>query len=89
MVVELSSDIKSNLPKITNNSQKADFYAEQGLWYEALESALKLAPKGKLGETGSTLVQSLAQSEEQTGQSNKPELQQRIENLKAIANQAK
>lgn len=89
MVVELSSDIKSNLPKITNNSQKADFYAEQGLWYEALELALKLAPKGKLGENGSTLVQSLAQSEEQTGQSNKPELQQRIENLKAIANQAK
>ncbi len=89
MVVELSLDIKSNLPKITNNSQKADFYAEQGLWYEALEEALKLAAKGKLGETGSTLVQSLAQSEEQTGQSNKPQLQQRIENLKAITSQAK
>ncbi len=89
MVVELSSNIKSNLPKITNNSQKADFYAKQGLWYDALEEALKLVPKGKLGEVGSTLVQSLAQSEEKGGQSNEPELQQRIENLKAIASQAK
>lgn len=89
MVVQSLSDIKSNLPKITNNYQKADLYAEQGLWYEALESALKLAPKGKLGEAGSTLVQSLAQLEQQTGQSKEAELQQRIENLKAIANQAK
>lgn len=89
MVVELSSDIKSNLPKITNNSQKADFYAKQGLWYEALEKALKLAPKGKLGEVGSTLVQSLAQSEEKGGQSKEQEQEQRIKNLKAIASQAK
>lgn len=87
MVVQSSSNTKSNLPKITNNSQQVDFYARQGLWYEALEEALKLVPKGKLGEVGSTLVQSLAQSEEQTRQSKEPELQQRIENLKAIANQ--
>lgn len=86
MVVELSSNIKSNQPKI---SHKAELYAEQGLWYEALEEALKLAPKGKLGETGSTLVQSLARLEEQTGQSKEPDQEQRIENLKAIANQAK
>ncbi len=37
MVVEMSSDIKSNLPKITNNSPKADLYAKQGLWYDPLE----------------------------------------------------
>ncbi|MEH2067478.1 MAG: DUF928 domain-containing protein [Nostoc sp.] len=88
MVVEMSSDIKTNLSKITNSSQKADIYAKQGLWYEALQEALNLAPKGELGQVGSTLVESLTQSEEQ-GQFKEPELQQRIKNLKAIANRAK
>lgn len=88
-VVELSSNIKSTTAKITNNYQKADFYAKQGLWYDALGEALKLAPKGKLGEVGSTLVQSLAQLEQQTQQSQEQEQEQRIKNLKAIASQAK
>lgn len=83
MVVEMPSVLKSKIPATVDGSQKANLYAEQGLWYDALGEALKLAPKGKLGEVGSTLVQSLAQSEKQG------ETQQRIENLQAIANQTK
>ncbi|QSJ18216.1 DUF928 domain-containing protein [Nostoc sp. UHCC 0702] len=90
MVVEMSSVLKSKLPTTVNSSQKANIYADESLWYEALKEALKLAPDGKLGEVGSTLVQSLAQSE---NQGNTPhtqqEIQQIIENLKAIANQSK
>lgn len=89
MVVEMSSFLKSKLPITTNNSQKALLYAEQGLWYDGLAEALNLAPKGKLGEVGSSLVQSLVQSEEKTGQSNQPEIKQKIESLKTIANQEK
>ncbi|KYC35389.1 hypothetical protein WA1_06070 [Scytonema hofmannii PCC 7110] len=89
-VVEMSSDIKSNQPKIANDSQKAKLYAQQGLWYDALGEALNLAPPGKLGAVGATLVESLAQSEGQIGKSEESqELQQRIESLKAIANWAK
>ncbi|BAY09896.1 DUF928 domain-containing protein [Calothrix sp. NIES-2098] len=83
MVVDMPLDSNSNQSKTANNSQKAQSYAEKGLWYEALEEALKQAPQGKLGEMGTTLVQSLAQSEKSG------EIQQRIENLQAIANETK
>ncbi|BAZ08376.1 hypothetical protein NIES4071_01810 [Calothrix sp. NIES-4071] len=87
-VVEMPS-FKNKQPITQNSSQKANFYAQQGLWYDALSEALKLSKEGKLGEVGSTLVLSLAQSEEKAATSNQQELQQRIENLKMIANQEK
>ncbi|GAB1541171.1 hypothetical protein NUACC21_38410 [Scytonema sp. NUACC21] len=90
MVVEMLSDIKTNQPKTADVSQKANLYAKKGLWYDALEEALNLAPQGKLGKIGAILVQSLAQSEGQGGETGgSQELQQRIENLRAIANEAK
>lgn len=49
--------------KFTNIPQRANYYAENELWYEALEEALKAVDNGKLGRTGSILVQQLAQSE--------------------------
>ncbi|MFL9458600.1 MULTISPECIES: DUF928 domain-containing protein [Nostocales] len=89
-VVEMSSDIKSNQPKTGNISQRANFYAERGLWYDALGEALSVVPPGELGAVGAALVESLAQSEGQRGQSeDSQELQQRIESLKAIAIRAK
>lgn len=84
-VVEMP--LLSNKPLITSTSQKVNFYAQQGLWYDALSEALKLSPQGKLGEIGSNLLQSLASSEEKGKISNEQELQQRIKNLKIIANQ--
>ena len=57
------------------------------MWYDALEEALKLAPNGKLGEVGVSLVQSLMQSEKQEGTlQEQQEIQQKFENVKAIIN---
>lgn len=85
----VETPLLSNKQLITSTSQKVNFYAQQGLWYDALSEALKLSPQGKLGEIGSNLLQSLALSEQKVGTSNEQGLQQRIENLKIIANQEK
>ncbi|GJD19213.1 hypothetical protein RIVM261_041690 [Rivularia sp. IAM M-261] len=81
--------LPSSKQVITNTSQTVNFYAQQGLWYDALAEALKLSPQGKLGEIGSKLLQDLVTSEQKGRISNEQELQQRIENLKIIANQEK
>ncbi|WP_263983682.1 hypothetical protein [Nostoc flagelliforme] len=44
-----------------------NYYAENELWYEALQEALKVTSNGKLGETWAALVKELAQSEVLTG----------------------
>jgi hypothetical protein len=84
IVTETPASIK-NQPTVSH-SQKAIFYAEQGFWYDALGEALKLSKSGKLGELGSNLVLSLAQSEEKAATSSE---KQRIQSLKMIANQEK
>lgn len=60
-VVQKSSALDNSISKAVNHSQKASIYAEQNLWYEALEEALEPALQGKLGQVGSDLVQNLAQ----------------------------
>ncbi len=62
MVVQKPA-LNDKLNKMSNDSQKAYIYAEEDLWYEALEEALKVAPQGKLGQLGSEIVQKLAQSD--------------------------
>ncbi|MEH1906192.1 DUF928 domain-containing protein [Nostoc sp.] len=65
--------------------ESANYYAENELWYEAFEEALKASSNGKLGKTGSILVQELAQSEIPTG--NEVDIQiikQRIEDIQRI-----
>lgn len=71
-----------SLPKnqFTSISESVNYYAENDLWYEALEEALKGAVNGKLGEAGGTLVKELAQSEMPIGSE-----VQRIEYLQKIA----
>jgi hypothetical protein len=87
VVVKPSSDLTNKLLKTVNGSQRANLYANESLWYDALEEALKLAPNGKLGEVGASLVQSLMQSEKQEGTlQQQQEIQQKIENVKAIVN---
>jgi hypothetical protein len=93
-VVEMPAAVQSKLNKAVNSAEKANIYAKAGLWYNALDEALKLAQASKLGEVGSTLLNDLAQSEvPQTT----PELlsEERdaiakwIENLKQIADSAR
>lgn len=42
-VVAMSPDGQSKLSKAANPAEKANLYAEEGLWYDALSEALKLA----------------------------------------------
>ncbi len=76
--------------KITNIPEKVDYYAANELWYEALEEALKATNNGQLGQSGSILVQELAQSEMLTGTKTEiPNIKQRIENLQKISGVSK
>ena len=89
-VVGMPPDVQSKLNKALSSAEKANIYAEAGLWYNALDEALKLAEASKLGEVGSTLLNDLAQWE---APGTTPELPpkerdaiaKRIENLKQIA----
>jgi len=93
-IVEMPAAVQSKLNRAVNSVEKANIYAEAGLWYSALDEALKLAQASKLGEAGSTLLNELAQSE---APKTTPELppkerdaiEKRIENLKQIADIAR
>ncbi|MEH1896193.1 MAG: DUF928 domain-containing protein [Nostoc sp.] len=82
-VINPESLAKSQFTSIT---ESVNYYAENELWYEALEAALKATSNGKLGQTGATLIKDLAQSELLTGSNaEKKKTQQRIEYLQKIA----
>ncbi len=90
-VVEMPTTmLQSKLNKAINSVEKANIYAEAGLWYNALDEALKLAATSKLGEVGSTLVNDLAKSEARTTTPELPleeqnVLKKQVENLQQIA----
>jgi hypothetical protein len=93
-IVEMPPPVQSELNKAVNSVEKANIYAEAGLWYDALSEALKLAQASKLGDVGSTLLNDLAHSEApQTTPELPPEepnvIAKWIENLKQIANSAR
>ncbi|MBD2075642.1 DUF928 domain-containing protein [Phormidium sp. FACHB-592] len=90
-VVGMPAVVQSKLNKAINSVEKANIYAEAGLWYNALDEALKLAEASKLGVAGSTLLNDLAQSEAPETISELPlkqrdAIKKQIENLKQIAN---
>ncbi|MEH1959462.1 MAG: DUF928 domain-containing protein [Nostoc sp.] len=68
--------------------ESANYYAENELWYEAFEEALKASSNGKLGKTGSILVQELAQSEIPAGSKGDIQIiKQRIEDIQRISSE--
>jgi hypothetical protein len=82
--------LQSKLNKAVNSVEKANIYVKAGLWYNALDEALKLAQASKLGEVGSTLLNNLAQLEAPGTTPELPPKEQDaiakwIENLKQIA----
>lgn len=92
-VVKIPPTVQTKLDRAVNSVEKANIYAEAGLWYNALGEALKLAEAGKLGAMGSTLVRELAQSEAPKTTPDLPlneqdAIQQRIQALKQIADSA-
>lgn len=86
-VVNKSSSLDSKLSRANSNFRKAYIYAEQDLWYEAIEEALKNIPQGKLGQVGSKIVENLAQSDsfipKQTPADKQQILQQQIQQRKS------
>ncbi len=93
-VVGMPATLQSKLNKAVNSVEKANIYAEAGLWYNVLDEALKLAQPSKLGEVGSTLLNDLAQLEApQTTAELSPKerdaIAKHIENLKQIADSAR
>ena len=93
-VVGMPTAVQSKLNKAVNSVEKANIYAEAGLWYNALDEALKLAEASKLGVAGATLLNDLAQSEAPKDTSELPPkkrdaIKKQIENLKQIANSAR
>ena len=74
--------------RFTSIPESINYYAENELWYEALEEALKATGNGKLGQTGATLVKELAQSEILIGDDvDKKNIQRRIEYLQKIGSE--
>jgi Domain of Unknown Function (DUF928) len=72
--------------RFTSIPESVNYYAENELWYEAFEEALKATSNGKLGQTGATLVKDLAQSEMPVGSDvDIKNIQKRIECLQKIA----
>lgn len=93
-VVGVPAVVQNKLNKAVNSVEKANIYAEAGLWYDALDEALKLAKASKLGEVGSTLLNELAKLEApkttpELSPKERDALEKRIENLKQIADSAR
>ena len=93
-VVAMPAAVQGKLNRAVNSVEKANIYAEAGLWYDALDEALKLAQASKLGEVGSTLLKELANSEapkttSQLSPKEREAIAKQIENLKQIADSAR
>ena len=85
IVTEIPPTLKSELSTADNSLQKANIYAKESLWYEALAEALKSANDGKLGKLGSTLVQNLAEYESPNPKNQEAVITNRIQHLETIA----
>lgn len=73
--------------QFTSIPESINYYAENELWYEALEKALEAIDNGKLSQPGATLVKDLAQSEMLMGKDEViKNIQQRVQYLQKIAN---
>ena len=62
-VIQMPSTFSSKLSTIKDGLEKIELYATAGLWYNALESALKAEDK-KLGKVVTNLLQDLVKSDE-------------------------
>ncbi len=86
--------LQTKLNKAINSVEKTKIYAKEGLWYDALGEALKLAKASKLGELGSTLLNNLAEYEAPTTiptllPQERSAAEKQVEDLRQIARNAR
>ncbi|WP_414624185.1 DUF928 domain-containing protein [Calothrix sp. CCY 0018] len=58
-VVQKPQALEAQLSNVTNSSQRASIYAENELWYEALEETPKISRQGQSGKVNSDLIEEL------------------------------
>ncbi|MBR8836330.1 MAG: DUF928 domain-containing protein [Stigonema ocellatum SAG 48.90 = DSM 106950] len=88
-VIQMPSTLSSQLSTTKDGLKKVELYGQAGLWYNALEEALKLTEDKNPKKAIANLLQDLAKSEEPDAKSQLPKEevdQKRINNLKQIAN---
>ncbi|MFB2836273.1 DUF928 domain-containing protein [Floridanema evergladense] len=62
-IVELPSNVKMSLDAVKDPLQRADIYAQAGLWYDALGEALTANGNSQSGKAVASLLENLAQIE--------------------------
>ncbi len=90
-VVEMPPALPSQLDKAATSAEKANIYAEAGLWYDAFGEALNLAQASQLGELGSAFLKDLARWEASKTPSEltseeQEKIEKHVEQLRQIAN---
>lgn len=88
-VVAEPQKLEAQLSNVQDSSQRANIYAQNDLWYEALEEARKGSPQGQLGKADSELLQNLISVYEEELQkekvpAKKQNIQEKISHLKAV-----
>ncbi|MBF2017368.1 MAG: DUF928 domain-containing protein [Rivularia sp. T60_A2020_040] len=90
-IVQKSGTLEAQLFNVTDSSQRANIYARNELWYEALEEALKIYRQGQLGKIDSELIKDLIlvykdELQKEQVEAKKEHIQKQISNLQAILN---
>ncbi|BCL39516.1 DUF928 domain-containing protein [Nostoc sp. MS1] len=85
IVAEIPSTIKNKLLTTNNKLEKANLYAEEGFWYEAVTEALQLTNNLKLGKLGTNLVKDFAKYESARDQREEVAVKERVKYLQQIA----
>lgn len=62
-VVEMPLALQEKLAQANTGSEKVEFYASRGFWYDAMGEALQLVPSGQLGEVAASLLTDLVNLE--------------------------
>lgn len=63
-VVQMPPALKGELSNVKDLSQIVELYAKAGLWYDALQEALRSAQGSSLGQTATNLLEQLATIED-------------------------
>lgn len=90
IVIPMPPSITKDTVPLINSIEKVKAYGENGLWYGALEEALRTAPPSKLGSVGAELLHQLAtveaaQLDTMSEDKERKKLEQWVEDLQQIA----
>ncbi|MEB3218468.1 MAG: DUF928 domain-containing protein [Nostocales cyanobacterium 94392] len=91
-VVQKPQTLEAQLSNVMDSNQRANIYAQNELWYEALHEALKISPQGQLGKIDSELIKDLIlvykdELQKEQVEAKKQDIQKQIDNLQVILNQ--